>query len=213
MMCLLGCSCSYVFASLCKPACEEKLKNLHVLASDSYDARNFAEAVLHTVLNSFHAVLSCRSAWLNRSLLFSLCKWIQMMCFLAQPSWQLAGKETTFGNYNNAIHHKQWTIVISAKTIQPNCSNPKRSKGNGKWRWMPWRQWKATPLTLFQGRSCKIKFIVAGVLGLDEESDSSIRQTGSCFWTVPTGSRHVKWLVGEFVLLEGICWDILFILT
>ena len=121
MMCLLGCSCSHVFASLCKPACEEKLKNLHVLASDSDDARNFAEAVLHTFLNSFHAVLSCRSAWLNRSLLFSLCKWIQMMCLLAQPLWQLAGKATTFGNYNNAIHHKQWTIVISAKTIQPNC--------------------------------------------------------------------------------------------
>ena len=74
-------------------------------------------------------------------------------------------------NYNNAIHHKQWTIVISAKTIQPNCRfHPKLSKGNGKWRWMPWRQWKATPLTLFQGRSCKIKFIVAVCWGLDEES-------------------------------------------
>ena len=33
----------------CKPASEEKLKNLHVLASDSDDARNLAEAILHRV--------------------------------------------------------------------------------------------------------------------------------------------------------------------
>ena len=34
----------------CKPASEEKLKNLHVLASDSDDARNLAEAILHRVV-------------------------------------------------------------------------------------------------------------------------------------------------------------------
>lgn len=72
----------------------------------------------------------------------------------------------------------------------------------------------------FRGRSCKIKLIVAGVLGTWWGISfglwnvwALIRQTGSCFWTVPTGSSHVKWLVGEFVFLEGICWDILFILT
>ena len=88
-------------------------------------------------IESFHAVQSCRSVWLNRSLLFSLCKWMQMNAnnVFACPTILPASCKGTQKLETTTMQYTIKTMWFQPKPSNQIAAIQVFSEGNGKWRW------------------------------------------------------------------------------